>query len=203
MIANLRGTLIEKRPPEAVIEVSGVGYLVVLSMQSFFELPALNSQVSLKTHAHYREDSQILYGFIDEEERALFKLLIKVNGIGPKSALGILSKVRPYEFVSLVRNQDSIGLSKMPGIGKKTAERLIIELKGVISSQEELQVSVKDHALATGSKGSELGGVREDAIEAMVSLGYSKSMAEKIISKLIQPELSVEELLRLALKQKA
>ncbi len=202
MIANLRGSILQKKPPEVVVDVSGVGYLVVLSMLSYFELPALNAQVSLKIHAYYREDQQILYGFIDEEERSLFKLLIKVNGIGPKSALGILSKVRPYEFVNLVREQDAVGLSKMPGIGKKTAERLIIELRESLNSEEAFSLSIKgDELTASGANSSPT--VREDAITAMISLGFNKSSAEKIIGKLIKPDLSVEELLRLALKQKA
>lgn len=206
MIVNLNGLIQSKTPPECVIDVGGVGYLVMVSMITFFELPDVGAKLNLKVHPIYREDSQQLFGFIDEEERALFKLLIKTNGIGPKSAIGILSNARPFEVVTLVQNQDVVGLSKMPGIGKKTAERLIVELKEKLKTlpdfnyQQEKQ-QTKESAVNPAIQSAI--SIEDDAKAALLSLGYTKASANALINKIYEPGLTVEALLRLALKQGA
>src|SRR3954463_958092 len=134
MIGKLTGTLAEKAPPQLLIDVNGVGYEVDVPMSSFYNLPGVGERVTLLTHFVVREDAQILYGFLTHEERATFRQLVKISGVGPRTALSILSGLSVGELAQAVTLQESVRLTKIPGIGKKTAERLLLELKGKIAS---------------------------------------------------------------------
>ena len=129
MIGRIRGTLVEKLPPEVLIDVSGVGYDIQMPMTSLYQLPELGQEVVVYTHFVVREDAQLLFGFADRQERALFRELIKANGVGPKMALTIMSGMSAAQFVQVVNNADVASLVRLPGVGKKTAERLLVEMK--------------------------------------------------------------------------
>ena len=129
MIGRIRGTILEKQAPQLLIDVQGIGYEVQVSLNTFFDLPNINEPVSLHTHFVVREDVQLLYGFGDDSERQLFRELIRISGVGPKLALAILSGMSAPEFVSCVQNNDSATLVRLPGVGKKTAERLLVEMR--------------------------------------------------------------------------
>ena len=189
MIGFLRGTLVAKRAPSVLVDVGGVGYEVDAPMSTFFQLPEPGVEVLLFTHLVVREDAHILFGFLSEEERALFRNLIRVTGIGAKLALGILSGVSADEFQRCVLAEDTARLVRLPGIGKKTAERLLLELKGKLAD-----------ALPTGPGGvASAPGVQADALNALLALGYSDKEAAPAIKQL--PEgLSLEESIRQALK---
>ncbi|MBY4675298.1 Holliday junction branch migration protein RuvA [Marinobacterium arenosum] len=205
MIGRLRGELADKRPPQLLLDVNGVGYEVEASMNTFYKLPAVGTQVTLHTHFVVREDAQLLYGFVDVEERSLFRALIKVNGVGPKMALAILSGIDTPSFIRCVHDGDSGALVKVPGVGKKTAERLIVEMKD----------KVKDMVLA-GPADFSLAGEMPMALEqaandqavaeaesALVALGYKPVQASKAISgaeKALGDSASSEALIRHALK---
>jgi Holliday junction DNA helicase RuvA len=202
VIGRIRGVLIEKSAPDIQVEVNGIAYELQLPMTSLFKLPPLGEEVTLHTHFVVREDAQQLFAFFERKDKSLFRALIKVNGVGPKMALGILSSVEADELVALVLNNDVSALVAMPGIGKKTAERLIIELRD----------RLKDLGAAHGadrSSGSAAQSVKAAAIEAetaLVSLGYKPPQAARAIAaaQKAQPEAaSSEELIRLALKSLA
>ncbi len=202
MIGRIRGVLIEKSAPDIQVEVNGIAYELQLPMTSLFKLPPLGEEVTLHTHFVVREDAQQLFAFFERKDKSLFRALIKVNGVGPKMALGILSSVEADELVALVLNNDVSALVAMPGIGKKTAERLIIELRD----------RLKDLGAAHGadqSSGSAAQSAKAAAIEAetaLVSLGYKPPQAARAIAaaQKAQPEAaSSEELIRLALKSLA
>lgn len=202
MIGRIRGVLIEKSAPDIQVEVNGIAYELQLPMTSLFKLPPLGEEVTLHTHFVVREDAQQLFAFFERKDKSLFRALIKVNGVGPKMALGILSSVEADELVALVLNNDVSALVAMPGIGKKTAERLIIELRD----------RLKDLGAAHGadqSSGSAAQSAKAAAIEAetaLVSLGYKLPQAARAIAaaQKAQPEAaSSEELIRLALKSLA
>ena len=202
MIGRIRGVLIEKSAPDIQVEVNGIAYELQLPMTSLFKLPPLGEEVTLHTHFVVREDAQQLFAFFERKDKSLFRALIKVNGVGPKMALGILSSVEADELVALVLNNDVTALVAMPGIGKKTAERLIIELRD----------RLKDLGAAHGadqSSGSAAQSAKAAAIEAetaLVSLGYKPPQAARAIAaaQKAQPEAaSSEELIRLALKSLA
>jgi Holliday junction DNA helicase RuvA len=186
MIGRLRGTVLEKQPPDLLIDVQGVAYEVQASMQSFYQLPLNPSEeVILYTHMVVREDAHQLFGFYAKEERALFRTLLKVNGIGPKSGLSILSSISPEEFRRCVNFGDTASLTKVPGIGKKTAERLMIELR-----DREFIVS--------GPVG---GGIHQDALSALLALGYKSPEAIRALEGLDAKQCSREEMIRIALKR--
>ena len=202
MIGRIRGTLIEKSAPDIQVEVNGIAYELQLPMTSLFKLPQVGEEVTLHTHFVVREDAQQLFAFCDSKDKTLFRTLIKVNGVGPKMALGILSSVESDELVSMVLNNDVSALVAMPGVGKKTAERLIIELRD----------RLKDLSAGSGAEqggGSAGQGVKAAAIEAetaLISLGYKPPQAARAIAaaQKAQPEsVSSEELIRLALKSLA
>ncbi len=201
MIGRLSGILAEKNLPNlALIDVNGVGYEVELPMSSFALLPAVGEKVTLSIHHVVREDASLLYGFNTAQEREAFRILIKVSGIGPKSAVLILSGLSATELYRVIQNEDVASLVKVPGIGKKTAERLILELrdkiKALAPATEEFEL-IGEAALTADS--TEYSAV-EDAIEALVSLGYSQSDAKKRVTKVAKPGLTVEALIPLALK---
>jgi holliday junction DNA helicase RuvA len=171
MIAHLRGKLIARHPNQAIVETGGVGYDVVISVPTFSQLPPLGSEVSLHIHTHVREDQIALYGFLRAEEKHLFEKLITVSGIGPKLAITILSGMAADEMVNAIRNNDIARLTKIPGIGKKTAERLVLELRDKLpAGQTELAQAVPA-----------LSAVQEDVLSALVNLGYQRAAAEKAL----------------------
>lgn len=201
MIGRLTGKLIEKHPPIVLIDVNGVGYEVQSSMSTFFRLPDVGQTVTLHTHFIVREDAQFLCGFIAEKERHLFRELIKVNGIGAKSALSILSSLDADTFVRCVVDGDVNMLCKTPGIGKKTAERLVLEMRDRLS-----QGDIKNSFLSSGGAGSMMDAPRtaqSDAIEALVALGYKAADVTKLIDKMAKdtPAISSETMIRAVLKR--
>ena len=195
MIGSLRGRLSAKQAPQIVIECSGVGYEVETPMSTFLELPELGTDLFLYTHLLVREDAQILYGFASEDERLMFRTLLKVNRVGAKLALGILSAMSTNDFRRCVELEDTTAMSKIPGIGKKTAERLIIEMRDRI-----------DAAAPGGGKSAPLtveASARNEAVDALVALGYKPKEVHTLIAKLDIEDKSAEDIIRLALKQAA
>jgi Holliday junction DNA helicase RuvA len=166
MIAHLRGRLLEKHPTHLILEASGVGYEVAISIPSFSGLPAEGAEVSLYVHTHVREDVLALYGFLHREEKQLFERLIGVSGIGPKLAMTVLSGIAPGAFVEALRGNDLTALTRIPGVGKKTAERMVLELR------DKLEGLTAAPAPASASR------MEEDVISALVNLGYQRQLAE-------------------------
>ena len=193
----------EKHPPEIVIDVAGVGYEIQMPMTSFYQLPALNEEVVVYTHFVVREDAQLLFGFADKMERALFRELIKANGVGPKLALTILSGMSAGQFLVCVQNEDISSLVAMPGIGKKTAERLVVELRDRLAKFGKIQdTNLPDLPMEStnGSSVVPINDVREDAASALVALGYKPAQASKMVSGVYKPEMDSEALIREALR---
>lgn len=193
MIGFLRGKLVEKQAPYVVIDVNGVGYDVETPMSSFFNLPAIGTELAIRTHLVIRDDAHVLFGFLTEDERALFRSLIKVNGVGPKVALGILSGVSVADFCVCVSDNNVTALVRLPGIGKKTAERLIIEMRDRLPEQVAGVSSSMNSAASQQSPQTE-------AIGALVALGYKQAEAEKRVKAILTEDASSEQLIRLALQ---
>lgn len=186
MIGRLTGTLLEKHPPQILVDVHGVGYEVDVPMSTFYNLPAVGDKVALYTHFSVREDAQQLFGFLSAKEREVFRTLIRISGVGPRLALSVLSGLNVDELAQAVAMQDGSRLTKIPGVGKKTAERLLLELKGKLAD-----------ALPTVAGGP--AHVAHDALNALMALGYSDREAAPALKQL--PEgLSLEESIRQALK---
>jgi Holliday junction DNA helicase RuvA len=171
MIAHLRGTLLAKHPNQAIVETHGVGYDVTISVPTFSEMPAAGSEVALHIHTHVREDALSLFGFLRLAEKHLFEKLLTVSGIGPKLAITILSGMPVDEMVSAIRGGDVVRLTRIPGIGKKTAERMVLELR------DKLPVSVGAAEVSVTAASP----VEEDVISALVNLGYQRAAAEKAL----------------------
>lgn len=188
MIGRITGILIEKHPPQVVVDAAGVGYEIDVPMSTFYHLPALGERVALHTHLVVREDAQLLYGFGSEAERASFRQLIKITGVGAKMALAVLSGLSANELVQAVVLQDVGLLTRIPGIGKKTAERLLLELKGKIADALPAGVAV--------NSGSQVNG---DVLNALLALGYNEREASNAVRQ-IAVSGSVEDGIRLALK---
>ena len=174
MIAHLRGRLIAKHPNQAIVEAGGVGYDVVITVPAFSELPATGAEVALHIHTHVREDALALYGFLRAEEKQLFEKLITVSGIGPKLAITILSGIATADMVRAIRTNDYARLTKIPGIGRKTAERMCVELRDKLEGFGEVQ-AVVSHSAA-----------EEDVISALTNLGYQRGLAEKAVERAVQ-----------------
>jgi holliday junction DNA helicase RuvA len=191
MISFLRGILLEKAAPSLVIETNGIGYDIQMPLNNFHCLPQIGQEVSLHIHFVTREDGQFLYGFLDKEQRSLFRSLIKVNGVGPKMALAILSSMEPTIFTHNILNDDHSALERIPGVGAKTARRLVVEMRDKIN---ELQGA----NMFTANK---VNNAANDAIRALVALGYKQQEACKILVKHKDKELPSEELIKLALKE--
>ncbi len=191
MIVRLSGTLIQRQPPSLVVDVQGVGYEVEAPLNVFDRLPADGEPLTILTHLVVREDAQILYGFLSEADRSLFRELLKVSGIGPRLALAILSGVSGNDFALMIEAGDAQALTRLPGIGKKTAERLILEMRGKISDLGD--------GAPGGLSGSDAG---SEARAALTALGYSSTEAMKMVKAVADPELSAEALIRAALKKK-
>ena len=186
MLGRLTGTIAEKSPPQLLIDVNGVGYEVDVPMSSFYNLPALGERVTLLTHFIVREDAQVLFGFLTHDERATFRLLVKISGVGPRTALSILSGLSVHELAQAVSLQESGRLVKVPGIGKKTAERLLLELKGKLGDALTAPVSV-----ASGAQG--------DILQALVALGYNDREAAAAL-KALPADVGVSDGIKLALR---
>jgi len=195
MIGRLQGKVIEKQAPDLLIDVQGVGYEVLVSLNTFFGVPAAGEAVTLHTHFVVREDVQQLYGFGTQSERQLFRHLIKVNGVGPKMALAILSGMSANDFAICVHNNDIATLVKLPGVGKKTAERLLIEMRDKIGD-----VDATAGGSAAGAREAKPD-ISQEAESALIALGYKPTDAAKIISRVANESVSdAGELIRLALK---
>lgn len=198
MIGQLHGTILEKQPPQLILNVHDVGYEIDAPMSTFYRLPEVGAVVTLFTHFVVREDAQLLYGFYSREERTLFRTLLKVNGVGPRLGLTILSSITPDEFVQSVINNDTQNLVRLPGVGKKTAERLIIEMRDKLADwhhQGGIELS-----LPVTEKSSRNQTV-QDAIAALIALGYKPQEASRAISKVDDGTLSSEEIIRRALRE--
>ena len=197
MIGRLRGIILEKQAPDLVLDVHGIGYEVAAPMSTFCNLPAINEEVILFTHLIVREDAQLLYGFATTRERLLFRSLLKVNGVGAKLALTILSGSDVDDFSRSVQEGDADSLVRLPGVGKKTAERLIIEMRDRLKN-----ISGAMSLKPVVSEAASLAGAKDEAIEALISLGYKPVEADKMIRVVATDGLTTEELIRLALQRK-
>lgn len=196
MIGSLRGTLLEKRPPRLLLEVGGVGYEVEAPMTVFYDLPESGAELTLHTHFVVREDAQLLFGFASRYERELFRSLIRVNGVGPKMALAILSGIEADRLAACIRNQDITSLVKVPGIGKKTAERLVIEMADRIDKIDGAPASLPGPAKVASTPDA-----RDDAIAALEALGYrNKDAAAAVARAAGDGNDSSEQLIRRALQ---
>ena len=188
MIGRLSGLLAGKTPPQVLVDVNGVGYDVDVPMSTFFNLPGIGERVVLLTHFVVREDAQILFGFLTHDERATFRELVKISGVGPRTALSILSGLSVAELANAVSRQDGARLVKVPGIGKKTAERLLLELKGKLGAD-----------LAAPAGGVALSDNQGDIAQALQALGYSDREAQAAL-KALPPDVGVSDGIKLALK---
>lgn len=195
MIGSLRGRLAGKQAPHVVLECHGVGYEVETPMSTFLDLPKSGTEIFLFTHLLVREDAQILYGFATDEERSLFRTLLKVNRVGAKMALGVLSAMTASDFRRCVEYEDAAMLSKVPGIGKKTAERLIMEMRDKIDKVGTPSLPGEKIAVEASS--------RSEAFDALVALGYKANEVNKLLGKLDVDGKSAEDIIRQALKQAA
>jgi Holliday junction DNA helicase RuvA len=195
VIGSLRGRLASKQAPQIVIECSGVGYEVDTPMSTFLELPKLGSELFLYTHLLVREEAQILYGFSTEDERLMFRTLLKVNRVGAKLALGILSAMSTNDFRRCVEYEDTTSMSRIPGVGKKTAERLIIEMRD--------RIEVAAPGCGKAAPLTVEASARNEAVDALVALGYKPKEVNILIAKLDIENKSAEDIIRLALKQAA
>ena len=191
MIGKLTGTLAEKNPPHILIDCQGVGYEVLVSMNTFYHLPALDERVSLATQLIVREDAHLLYGFGSAQERSCFRELIKVSGLGPKTALAVLSGLTVQELAAAIAQQELGRLTRIPGIGKKTAERLLLELKGKIGDAAD--------ASLPAAAGHQAPPEHADILQALLALGYSDKEAQQSLKNLPNA-ISVSEGIRFALK---
>ena len=192
MIGSLRGRLASKQAPHIVIECAGVGYEVETPMSTFLELPPVGNELFLHTHMLVREDAQLLFGFASEDERALFRTVLKISGVGARIALGILSTMSAADFERCVQLEDSATLVKIPGVGKKTAERLIIEMRDKIDKVPEP---------AGGTAVTDDSSPRSEAVDAQMALGYQAAEVNRLIGSLDVDGKSAEDIIRLALRQ--
>jgi Holliday junction DNA helicase RuvA len=194
MIARLAGTLIQKQPPLMVIDVAGVGYEVEAPLTVFYDLPEIGQEVVILTHLLVKDDSHTLYGFSSESERTLFRQLLKISGIGAKLALTILSGASGDELARYVLESDTAALTRLPGIGKKTAERIIIELRDKLEA-----VPSGDSQARPGIAGSPVGASGE-AVHALQALGYKPQEAGRMVRNVAEADMSAEDIIRLALQ---
>lgn len=189
MIGRIKGILVDKKAPEVLVDVNGIYYEIEMPMTSIYELPQLNEEVIIHTHLTIREDAHLLFGFIKESEKTMFRELIKVNGIGAKLALNILSTMSTQEFITAVNNSDITSLTKIPKVGKKMAERILIEIPDKFKDfivEDDIEVKNKN--------------IKEDAINALISLGYNTKQAKEMVDSVFDNKLTSEELIKEALK---
>ena len=197
MIGHLKGQIISKNPPEILMEVGGIGYELLCPMSTFYELGNPNDEILLFTHLSIKEDAHTLFGFISKDEKNIFRELIRVNGVGPKVALAILSHLSVTSLIECIATEDSDLLAKTPGIGKKTALKLIVELQDRLSKIDLFG----SPGASSQFKGSSNPNAKQ-AIEALQSLGFKTKEANKMVSKIEDKDLTTEQLIRLALQNK-
>ncbi|WP_137820235.1 Holliday junction branch migration protein RuvA [Pseudomonas sp. 2FG] len=198
MIGRLRGTLAEKQPPHLVVDVNGLGYELEVPMTTLYRLPSVGESVTLHTHLVVREDAQLLYGFFEKRERELFRELIRLNGVGPKLALALMSGLEVDELVRCVQAQDTSVLVRIPGVGKKTAERLLVELKDRFKAWETMPGIAT--LVVEPRAGAAVSSAENDAVSALISLGFKPQEASRAVSAVQEEGLSSEELIRRSLK---
>jgi len=200
MIGRILGILLEKQAPDLLIDLQGIGYEVQVPMTTYYQLPQVGEIIKLHTHFVVREDAQILYGFYALKDRHMFRQLIRINGVGPKMALAILSGMNTEEFTALVLNDDIAGLTRLPGVGKKTAERLVIEMRDRVEPVDETETSNASSATASVSPAGKQRQAEKDAVAALVTLGYSPQQASKAVNKIAKAAENSEQMIRLALQ---
>ena len=193
MIGRLQGTILEKQPPTVLIDVQGVGYELEASMSTFYQLAECGESIVLHTHLVVREDAQLLYGFYSLSERQMFRNLIKISGVGPKLALTILSGMSAEDFSRCILDADSKSLTRLPGVGKKTAERLIIELKDRLQKDDSLKLPGATMNIEKAANPV------NDAVSALISLGYKAQQASQMVRGLDVEDKSTEDIIRAAL----
>ncbi len=196
MIGRLKGNILEKNPPEILIDVNGIGYEVLCPMSTFYEIGE-GISIDLHTHLHVKEDAHTLFGFITKDEKTIFRELIRVNGVGPKVALAIMSHLTVASLISAVSDEDDVLLAKTPGIGKKTAQKLIVELsdrleKLTLSSSNNQQISARSASNPNNKQAS----------QALQALGFKTREVEKMLSSIKDESLTTEQLIRQALQNK-
>jgi len=198
MIGRLRGVLIEKKAPNLLVDVNGVGYEVEAPMSTFYELPKIGEEVILFTHLAVREDAHLLFGFIKESDRALFRSLIKVSGVGGKMALALLSGMSSRDFITTVKSNDIASLTRIPGVGKKTAERLIIEMRDRLKDllPDTTTSETRSNIASDGLPPDEI----KDAVSALIALGFKPPEASRMVSGINTKGLASEEIIRQALQ---
>jgi Holliday junction DNA helicase RuvA len=194
MIGRLRGEIIAKHPPHLVVEVGGIGYELEAPMTTFYSLPALGESITLFTHLQVREDAHILYGFADDAARGLFRALLKISGVGAKMALAILSGMDSEAFARCVRAGDTTALIRLPGVGRKTAERLVIEMR------DRLDGKAVAASLTSNVPPETPADPVDDAVRALIALGYKLQEASRMVNRVESGNRSSEEIIRLALK---
>ncbi len=198
MIGRLQGIILEKQPPSILLDVQGVGYELEASMTTFYNLPECGEKIVLHCHLVVREDAQLLYGFHSLSERLMFRNLIKISGVGPKLALTILSGMSADDFTRCILEEDSKALTKLPGVGKKTAERLVIELKDRL--EKDGAVKLPGMADGAATKVERQANPVNDAVSALISLGYKAQQASQMVRELDVEDKSTEEIIRAALQ---
>ena len=195
MIGRLRGRILVKQPPFLLLDVNGVGYEIEAPMSTFYVLPAGDDEVVLHTHLTVREDAHILYGFAREADRTLFRALLKVSGVGGKMALGVLSGMTADEFAQSVHAGDIAALTRLPGVGKKTAERLVVEMRDKLDAVPTLPGTRLSSAVEQAPAGAD-----QDAVSALIALGYKPPEASRMVSKVFAEGMDTESVIRAALK---
>lgn len=201
MIGRIHGKIIEKQPPQLLIDVQGVGYEVDAPMSTFYQLPNMGEAVTLHTHLVVREDAHLLFGFATLSERSLFRTLIKINGVGAKLALTILSGMNADEFIACVQDNDAAALVRLPGVGKKTAERLIIELRDKL--KDRMVEASPAGSLANSDLLQPVSRPSGDAVSALIALGYKPQEASRMVRAIDTEGQTTEEIIRLSLQAAA
>ncbi len=196
MIGRLRGVIVHKQPPFLLLDVNGVGYEVEAPMSTFYVLPDGDQPITLHTHLAVREDAHVLYGFAREADRTLFRALLKVSGVGGKMALGVLSGMTAEEFSQAVQAADHAALTRLPGVGKKTAERLVIEMRDKLDSVVPVAVT----GGAAGLRDAPAAGADQDAVSALIALGYRPPEASRMVAKVFEEGMRTEAIIRAALQ---
>ena len=201
MIGRIKGTLVRKDPPMILVDVNGVGYEIEIPARVLFELPETNAEVTIITHMIVREDAQLLCGFNNYQQRDLFRKLLKVSGIGAKSALAVLSTMSTNEFITMIQSQDVNAIVKIPGVGKKTAQRLILEMRDKLGSVASDDVSIPGAAVAANLNNMPAT-AQSEALIALQSLGFRPQEVNMLIKQIAKDGMTAEEIIRLCLQHK-